>query len=454
MQKHFQNKIIQFIKEHELISQGDHVLVAFSGGPDSVFLLSMLNSLKSQLKIELAAAHVNHNLRGAESDDDLEFSAGFCNETGIAFYSASVDVKTFAKEGSLSIEEAARILRYEQLSKLADEIGANKIATAHNLNDNAETVLLNLFKGKGLKAVAGIPIRRGNVVRPILNIKKDEILGYLKDKSIPFRTDLSNFSDIYQRNALRNKIIPLVKELINPQAEEAIFRYSQILSSGLDTLNEINSELLHTYVRLNDSSVEINLKMAEDHGIALTIELIKHILLNEFNKEFRFSDKRHIISLINGQKGKRVGLSDGIEIIRERNSLTITKKQEDSYFEKSFTLGESVKTPLGSLHTLSVSKDEAEITNDANVEFIEADNLDDSFTVRTWKHGDRFSPLGMNGNQKVSDFLTNSKIPNKDRARQLVLLNKEKIVWVVGLRLDDRYKIKNNTKRVVKLWLN
>ncbi|RMD48377.1 MAG: tRNA lysidine(34) synthetase TilS, partial [Ignavibacteria bacterium] len=233
MNEYLFHKINEFVKERELISPGDNLLVALSGGADSVFLLNYLLELSKKNDINFTAFHVNHNLRGEESDKDELFCKELCDDWGVDFVSVSVDVKAYAKSNSLSLEESARELRYSKLEEYAAQHNFNKIVTAHNLGDNTETVLLNLFKGKGISAIAGIPVRRGKIIRPLLGISKDEIVKELTRLNIPFRTDSSNFDNTFQRNYVRNNILPLIKENINPNVEESIGRSSEIYSNSI-----------------------------------------------------------------------------------------------------------------------------------------------------------------------------------------------------------------------------
>jgi tRNA(Ile)-lysidine synthase len=454
MSVYLENKVSGFIKFNGLIEPQDNVLAALSGGADSVFMLFMLKKLQRLLKFSLSAMHVNHNLRGEESRKDEIFCRELCRRENIEFFSASVDVKTFAREKSISIEESARILRYRALSGKAAEAGAAKIATAHNLNDNAETVLLNLFKGKGLNALSGIPSRRDNIIRPILSIDRTEIIDYLTGNDIQFRIDSSNASDIYQRNFIRNKLTPLIKENINPKFEAAVWRSSEILRADAAALEELLSKIYNNYVYPGDDFADISLDVLQDYGTNVAVELVKRLFWEVFGKEFRYSDKIHITDLFGNQVGKKIILSDNIEIFRERDKLRFQIAREYADYYTELKIGESVQTPMGLLRIDEISLSETEITNDGRVEFASADSLNGDFIVRNWKYGDKFFPLGMTEAKKISDFLTDSKLPASNRAGQLALINDNKIVWVIGQRLDNRYKIDENTKRVIKLWMS
>ena len=246
MIKTIDQKILKFIDEETLLSKGDQVLVALSGGADSVFLLSfLLKSVKKQFDLRLSAFHLNHNLRGKEAIDDEKFCRGFTRQNNVEYFSASKKVNAFAIKNKLSVEEAGRKLRYSQLECIAKKNGFNKIATAHIANDNTETILLNLIKGTGLKGIAGIPVKRSNIIRPILNVTKDEILSYLGKKKIPYRIDSSNLSSEYERNFLRNEIIPKLKAKLNTKLDIAMLKSSKVFRSISSVLeNQINAKII------------------------------------------------------------------------------------------------------------------------------------------------------------------------------------------------------------------
>ncbi len=454
MDRYLEHKVTEFIKINRLINAGDKILLALSGGADSVFMLNYFNKFKDEFDIEIAALHVNHNLRGEESDGDELFCSNICQNLNIQFKVVSVNVKTFAKENSLSTEEAARELRYKALVQTAKQFNCNKIATAHNIDDNAETVLLNLFKGKGVSALSGIPVIRDNIIRPILSIGKEQILDYLNRNRIEYRIDSSNKNNIFQRNFIRNNIIPLIKENLNPKLEDAVFRNSEILRGVSEALDEILNRIEREFVTIKDNCAEIDLKVVEVYGTNTVIELVKRIFMREFKKEFHFSDKSLLLKLIGTQVGKKLELSSGIVVYRERDYINISNNAEDEFFEKRFKIGESIETPLGSLKIEESNLPTEFPAEKRNMEFASADELSDEFIIRNWTEGDKFFPLGMKGQKKISDFLTDSKIPSNLRKKQLVLINNNKIIWLVGHRLDNRFKIKENTKRVIKLWVN
>lgn len=453
--KRTEQKIINFIEQNGLINAGDKILVALSGGPDSVFALNFLFKYRRKFKVGLFAVHFNHQLRGKESDEDEIFCEKICEELSVPFYSSSLDVKSFAKEHKLSIEEAARNLRYKNLDELARDFDCTKIVTAHNQNDNTETVLLNILSGTGVSGFSGIPIKRGNIIRPLLAVTKEEILEYLKKNRIPFRIDSSNLSDDFKRNYLRNQIIPKLKEQINPALDSAVFRSSKSIESFLAHVRKKAASLEKKFVVDQKNKVLISLKLFDEPGENITGEVLKKILRTNFNHEFDYKDFVKILSLKEKQKGKSVELSKNIAAQRETDTIVIGKKENSGKnSSKKIEAGRTVTVSGKKINIEKIKSVDINLKHPANIEYIDASELADVFILRKWKNGDKFIPLGMKGTKKVSDFLTDQRIPSAEKKNQLVLLNRNKIVWVVGLRIDERFKITKGTKEAYKLWIN
>lgn len=448
--KKTEEKIIRFIDTHKLIENGERLLVAFSGGPDSVFALHFLKKFQKKYKIELAAVHFNHQLRGREADADEKFAKEFCRKLGVEFFSAKLNVKKLAKAKKLSIEEAARKLRYQNLEKLCKKNSFDKITTAHNLSDNTETVLMNLLSGTSAAGLSGIPAVRGNIIRPILCVTKQEILEYLEKNRIPFRIDSSNLSDDFKRNFLRNRILPLLRGKVNPALDEAVYRTTSNLKSQLTNLEKGMNYFLSAFSNLKENGFEIRLKIMDVFG-EIPGELLKALLEKNFDYEFKHEDYVKINALAKNQKGKKVNLGSRITVYRENELLCFQKGETSLTGEIEILAGKKAKL-CGVTVNIKEIEIEANPAKKKAYELVSADGLEEKFLLRSWKHGDIFKPLGFKGTKKVSDFLTDAKIPASEKKNRLVLLNRNKIIWVVGLRISDEVKITNKTKRVYKLW--
>jgi tRNA(Ile)-lysidine synthase len=449
--KSTEQKAIKFISENNLIQDGDRVLVALSGGPDSVFLLHFIIKFSKKFKIKIGGAHINHKLRGNNSDRDEIFCEAICNELSIPFYSIQKDVKSFAKKNKLSIEVAARKVRYDFFNNVSSENYYNKIITAHNANDNVETVLLNLIKGAGLKGISGIPVKRKNIVRPILCLSKKEILDYLEENQFEYRIDESNLTNDYERNFLRNEIIPLLEKQINPALTKSVLNTSLILQSLAGEIDE-KSENFKSKIKIeNKISIKFPIKILNDNAV-LNSYFVKQALDDCFDSKIESSDIKKIFSLVNKQSGKSEELSARLIALKERNEIIIKKKTINKRSElQKIKIGDEVNIRGKIISISNVNKDKIKFNNSKNLEYISADNIKNDFTLRSWKLGDKFLPIGMKGTKKVSDYLNDVKINSFEKENQLILENKGKIVWIVGRRLDERYRVTSNTKKVLQL---
>jgi tRNA(Ile)-lysidine synthase len=395
-------------------------------------------------------------LRGKDASLDEDFCKQICSSLNIPLFSVRKNVKQFAQKKKISVEEAGRLLRYSELAKLLKKISFDKIATAHNCDDNAETVLLNLIKGTGLKGISGIPVQRENIIRPVLVLPKAEILKYLDQQKTKFRIDNSNFEVDFERNFIRQILMPLIRSKLNPSVDNAIFNSSRnfrsLYSYLLNSTNEIWKQIC-----IKDSALNIPLsKLSQLNDDLLTFSL-KELVERNFFANLAFKDIRSLKSLISKQTGRRINLSSGLTAYKERDELIIKLNKDSGVTERK-----SVKINIGEEKTfgnLTVSIKPAHISavsigKEKTREFISADNIIGSkFVIRNWQDGDKFFPIGMKGTKNISDFLNELKIESHKKKNQLLLLNDKKIVWVIGHRLDDRFKITKNTKNYLELCL-
>ncbi len=452
--KKTEQKIIEFISRHQLIKSGDKLLVAFSGGPDSVFALYFFNKFRQKYKIDIQAVHFNHLLRGKESDKDEIFALEFCSKYKIPIHSRKIDVKSFANRNKMSTEEAARTLRYTYLDSLSKELKCNKIVTAHNQSDNTETVLLNIVSGSGLNGFTGIPIVRGNIIRPLLCLSKKEIMDFLEKNKIPFRVDSSNLKSDYKRNYLRNKVIPLLKSNINPSIDSAVFRSSKILESALQSLRKELEKKSIRYFDFKDNKLRIDIRLFEDFDLAFAGDLLRKVFKSYFNLEFDFSCFEKLSRLAHQQKGKSAQLGGDLKTMKEKGFILIEQPSSlNSESAVKISAGSTAKLFDKKIGIEKINRTKLLLNKNRNIEFVDGSKLNGMFILRRWKSGDRLIPLGMKNFKKVSDFLTDSKVSSSDKKNQLVLTNGNNIVWVVGLRIDDRFKINSQTIKIYKLWV-
>jgi len=453
--KTIEQKVIKFILDKNLLENNDRVLIALSGGPDSVFLLEFLIKYKRRFNIEIAAFHLNHNLRGKESTGDVEFCKTLALNKNIPFFYSSKNIHLYAKRKSLSIEEAGREMRYKELFKIASSKRCNKIATAHNADDNTETVLLNLIKGTGLKGLSGIPIRRDMIIRPLLSLSKKEILNYNEEKELEFKTDSSNFENNYQRNYIRNIVIPLIKNKINPQFDSAVLKTSEIVKNASTFLDEHINNLVKEATRIKEHKLIIDLTKQNLIDPRLFGEFTKVAVKNCFSEELEYINVADLEKLKSKQSGKMIELSKNLIAVRERDSIIIYKNvlQKNVSGVTRIKIGEKKLIGKKSISLSRSNGTKISLTKSNKKEYIDADKIQNGFLIRRWEKGDRFYPLGMRHSKKVSDFLNEQKIAPHKKSEQLVVTNSGNIVWIVGIRIDERYKISDKTSKYIELSL-
>jgi tRNA(Ile)-lysidine synthase len=453
MTKTIEQKALKFIDENHLIEQDEKILVALSGGADSVFLLHLLMKFKRRFGIEVEAFHLNHKLRGKAAAGDEKFCADFCSKNKITLVRVSKDVKTYAKKMKVSIEEAGREIRYSELNKTAKKMRCTKIATAHNSSDNVETVLLNFVKGAGVKGLAGIPIKRDNIIRPILCLNSEEIRKYLKTNRIPFRVDESNLDSDYERNFLRNEIIPKLKKRLNPRLEEKISNTSKIISE-INSFIDNNIEKIRKEVVNSDGKVlRINSQKISKVDKSLLSILLKTEIENKFDSGLSSENIFSLLDLLVSQKGRSIHLKENIIATRERTELVIRRSSVSGNKKSSYKIkvGQKLKIDGTVISVREVNRKMFKFSPDKSIEYISGDGLGNIFEIRKWKVGDKFQPIGMKGTKKISDFLSDEKVSSIEKREHLVLTNGGKIVWVIGLRIDDGFKITSETKKILKL---
>lgn len=450
-------KSLKFIRENELLKNGDSVLVGFSGGPDSTFLIVLLLTIQKIFNLKIFAAHLNHQLRGPESDADEEFVRKFCKENKIECAFETRDIKKIASETKRSIEEVARTERYKFFAEAAQKFKANKIATGHTLNDNAETMIFNFVRGSGVSGLRGIPIKRDAIIRPLLGVTKEEILEFLKSENIPFRVDSTNDSEDFTRNFIRNKIIPLLQE-INPSLFDTLSITSQLLTLLEKYIQAEETKFERLFVsKKTEKVLRIKIEDNIDYKNYLMMDLIRKKVEAHFGIQLSFEKTKELTNLVKQDKGSTIQVNEKIFAIRESNTILILPEPEFEEVNISVNYDTKLQKYYGSYFEFKLSiapVKEAKISDNPMVEFFDADKIKHKLILRNWKSGDKFIPLGMKYSKKVSDILTDAKIPSIFKKQILVLCDGPEIIWVVGVRLAEKYKVTNETKKVIKARIN
>lgn len=449
-----EQKVINFIKQQNFNIDSKKILVALSGGADSVFALFFLHKYQNKYKINLAAAHINHSLRGKESDRDELFCYNICKKLNVDFFTKRVDVKTFAKKTKKSIEEAARFLRYEALSQLAEEAKADFIITAHNIDDNTETVLLNLISGTSIDGLAGIPVKRDNILRPFLCIDKTNIEQYLIKKKIKFIKDSTNKNLEFKRNFLRKKILPPLKEKLNPSLNKSIFQTSEVLANQKKLLDFFIKSVITEVVQQKKSEIYISLQKMKNYPKEIMGDVFKIIFKEQLKFEFNYKKFLKLNHLFNSQTGTNIELGKNLIAIKDREFLVIKFCSKPDKNKNMLKVNETLSFEDKKISIEKSINSFEKHLNNRNIEIIAADNLSSHFFLRRWEKGDKIQPLGMKNYRNISDLLADLKVPSHKKKEQLVLVNNNEVIWLVGFIISDKVKITSKTKNFLKLCLN
>jgi tRNA(Ile)-lysidine synthase len=429
-----------YIKQHQLIKDGDRLLVAVSGGADSMVLIHLL--LQSHISFE--AAHVNYNLRGVESVAEEKLVQQYCDSHKLILHVLRPDSKKHAADKGISIQMAARELRYNWFRELCTERKLDLIATAHHADDQSETIMLKLIRGAGPSGLGGIRMHQGNLIRPLLSFEKSDLLKWAAEHNIPFLTDSSNLTSDYQRNFIRHEIIPLARK-VNPGLNDTLSHFAEFMISH------------QQFLKYSIHKLNISFRNPVTGFIHIQTEALTEIpgfdvLLYEVLQPFSVhpSEIRNICkSLLNS--GKQFFTPTHIITIG-RDELIVSPLAEESDTEITIdTCPFSVNTPWGNLHGVETEMPATFHNNHSNIIYTDADLLQFPLTVRTWKEGDIFQPAGMEGRKKLSDLFTEKKLSRPEKKRIPLLFSGEKLVWVCNMRMDQQFTLKSGSRRALKI---
>ncbi|WP_158849286.1 tRNA lysidine(34) synthetase TilS [Algibacter sp. L1A34] len=431
LQNHI-NKNLAFLNESK-------ILIAISGGIDSV----VLTHLCHQLKLNVALAHCNFHLRGEESNGDEQSVKKFADSLGLEVFVQNFDTENYAKTNKQSIQIAARELRYNWFEDLANQLEFDYILTAHHADDNLETFLINFTRGTGLEGLTGIPEVNTIFVRPLLPFSSEAIEYYAKANNIAWRDDSSNASTKYVRNKLRHNLIPILKE-INPSLLQSFQTTLSNLKDAKDLVKDSLDHLLSKAIVSQDDDKTV-FKISEFKSLRNP-----KAYLFEIFKEYGFTEWNDVLNLLDAESGKQV-FSATHRLIKNREHLLLSEINNEK--EKSILISKEEKqvgTPFG---TLFFDEADAIFGKRSEVIYVDADTLEYPLTLRKWEDGDFFHPLGMSGKKKISKYLKDEKLSLLDKEHVSVLCSNNTIVWVVNRRADNRFKVTENTKNILKITL-
>ncbi|MFC1939054.1 tRNA lysidine(34) synthetase TilS [Chloroflexota bacterium] len=448
-------RILGFIQEHCLIPNRSHLLVAVSGGPDSACLLHVLVKLKEELAIKLHAAHLNHQLRGAESESDARYVSDLARSLNVPVTIAERDVKAYQAQKRISLEEAAREVRYDFLTQTAKVVGASQVAVGHTRDDHIETILMHLIRGSGTRGLQGLspyvklPTAEAvTIVRPLLEVGRE---------LIP-RFDSSNRSLSPLRNRIRLRLLPLLKSY-NPRVTEALLRTAHIAADDVAFLEKEGGRLWHQIAQRQENTIILYKEPFLELPPALKRQVLR-ISLDKLIGNLKDIEARHIEEIMNALSkpaGRSLNLPGGLNFTIEydryligRNPLALSPLPP---LGAELALTIPGRTRLGGWHVEATIKDREDMLEESNsfTSYLDLGETGDKLAVRSRRPSDRFCPLGMSQPKKLGEFMIDAKIPRLWRKRVPIVCSPQQIIWVVGWRIDDRVKVSQHTKRVLCL---
>lgn len=457
-----QERILKYINQNQMIQKGDHIVVGVSGGADSVCLFHVLQQLQSNGVFTIAVAHINHGLRGDDAYADEEFTKLLCQQYDVPYKSISIDVKDEAAKRGMSIEEAGRLVRREIFEEFAKECGANKIALGHHLDDQAETVVFNLVRGSGLSGLCGIHPVNGKYIRPLLCVGKTQIEDYLRKNHLSWQIDETNMTKDYTRNKIRHSVI---KELvdINPRAQEHIAVAAKSLQEVEAYLTWQMKVSYDHHTNPNGEGIFIDESVtAEDIVIQKRImrECVRNVIgsLKDLSKEHIES----MVSIFDKGVGKKIDIGKGFvirrtydgAIVEAQKQLRVSSREVDSQVEES-----TIAVPTSGefqwkddKFTCNIIKYNGEpITEKKYTKWLDYDKIKDDLVMRNRCHGDVIVTCASGGKKKLKDYFIDAKIPQQERNEMPLLVVSSEVLWIVGDRISEKYKVTSNTKQVLRI---
>ncbi|MBM4348368.1 MAG: tRNA lysidine(34) synthetase TilS [Deltaproteobacteria bacterium] len=450
------------IDHYHLLEKGDRVIVGVSAGVDSMVLLHLLNEFRREFDLSLIIAHIDHGLRPGESEKEAALVQKESAHFNLPFEYAQFNVKEFQKSGGFSLQDAARKLRFQFFHQLLKKYSGGKIALGHNADDQVETVLLRLLRGSGLKGLKGmLPIRERRIIRPLLEVWREEIEDYAKENSIPYLIDSSNFKNDYLRNRLRLNLIPFIEKDYEPGFRQTILRTSTLLRSENDFIEKEAEEAYQKIIHKEENGITFKFSSYQSFHDALQWRVIQKVLERmdrESNwDEGEWSEANLIFEkLLHPQASFFLELSHGLFLEKRYDMIMLRNGGIKAIPPFEVELPIHGRTQIQEIGKEIVVEERdwdksQPMDESSNVAFLDYERLNLPLKMRNFRPGDRFQPLGTKGTQKLKEFFIDHKIPKFERPNIPLLISGERIVWVVGHRIDERFKVTSNTKKVLRV---
>jgi tRNA(Ile)-lysidine synthase len=455
----FLKRVQETIERYQMLAMGDKVIVGVSGGADSMALLFALHQMQDEYHLSLWVSHYNHKLRGKESNQEAEFVKCQAERMGIPLLLENDDGSLLKTKGNL--EEIARKKRYDFFQRKALDLNAQKIALGHTATDQAETFFLWLFRGAGTKGLGGIPPVRDNlIIRPLIETERNEIIGFLEEQCIPWREDSTNKSVNFIRNRVRGILIPTLLKEFDPHLVKKIIKTTGILRDDDILLEKITLDKLNKIkLKENKNKVLLDINKLKEIPVSLKRRVVRYALktIQGSLRRINFDHVERILKLIESLPPHlQISLPHGIKVYKEYECLGFSRALEEpiSYYYETNTLPEIINIPeIEQKITISVFDWDISHSSltEKKIALIDFEKINFPLIVRNWRRGDCFHPLGMQGSKKLKDFFIDLKIPRIERNQVPLVLFKDQIAWIAGHRVDERVKITQSTKKVVKL---
>jgi tRNA(Ile)-lysidine synthase len=440
----------------ELITPGDKVLVAVSGGADSMALIYLLEKFSKELSYNLFVAHLNHLARGKESDQDEKFVEKVAGKLSLPIFIDKIDIRNSSLK--CSFQESARILRYQFLEKTLKSIKGNKIALGHTADDNIETVLMNLLRGTGLRGLAGIPETTGNVIRPLLYFIRTELEEFLGDHNIAYRTDSSNSDTKYLRNKVRQEMIPFLK-IFNPNISRSLLGLAEIARGEEQWMSERTHELYSKLVINQNGTVYLDVVEFNKQHLAMKRRLVREILyqLSGSLRKFTALHVRQVLALFtHARVGSILMFPGGVRVVCDYEKVSFSLSDDSSLCDIEKKARKLLIPGITKIAQLDIRfhAQFVEIPLPESIDHMQAyfdfDKTGGNIQLRFFQPGDSFVPLGMQGHKKVKSFFIDQKIPRKERPFIPILINgNDDIIWIYGERISDSFRVDSTTKKVL-----
>lgn len=457
------NSVRQTIKRENLIEKNDKILIALSGGPDSICLLDIMIKLKDEYNLTLYAAHLNHRIRGIDAQEDSLFCQKICKKNNVTFFVKNIDIPELAVQQSRGVEEVARDVRYDMFFDIKNKLGINKIAVAHNLDDQAETMLMKMFRGSGIQGLRGIDYKRKDgIIRPLLDIYKSQINEYCDVNNLNPRIDKTNFESDYSRNKVRLDLIPYIENNYCENIKQILSRTANVIRDDYNYIEEVSKEHYELLVKnKSDDEIILDLPLLKNTDTAIQKRVIRLAILDIMGN-LNNVENVHIVdslSLLEKSDGKIINLPKNLKAyIKNEDYVITTKNQENEEITYEYKIeinGKTVVNEIGLTVTTSVlpAKDSLALPVSKYIKVFDYDKIVGSLYVRSRKIGDKLSPIGLTGTKKIKDILINKKIPADTKYMFPIISDDEQILWLLGYRISENYKIDDSTQRVIRIQL-